>query len=335
MKKITLVVVLLCMVACNNPTKTNMGNTIPANIAQTSTEGDNASSTGNSHNSIWKNITYKTYFNDRFSYRIDYPSLLKITDNADNGSGCTFSYGGLTITVWGIYNALFTSVNEQYQEARKPTDTYKVVKSDWFVRSGVDSKGFIYYQKSILKNDIWYTVILEYPNSMKEDLGIVVNRVVNSFKVLSNGTTVNQTSSNNPNAEVERYFTKFCGKSGTALNDLFLQHQPTLHDCKVVFKDNYYQKAYADFNEQFGQLASNSSRGDKGLKNQHYVRADKFSTNDISEYGNGRMLEIKRHFRPGITCYSIVFLTNENDEYGTRFIFFTKINNRWVFFPFN
>ena len=329
-----LLLVFLSLTSCDNNNKPNANNTTTVNTYQT--YKDNNVSSNNLRKNIWENVSYKTYINDRFGYRIDYPSLLKVSKKADNNDGCSFSYGGLTITVFGIYNTLFRSVNEQYQEDQKPTDTYKVIRNDWFVRSGVDDKGYIYYQKSMLKNDIWYTVILEYPKSMKEDLEKVVNRVILSFKVLSNSTSTGKSSSNNPNADVERYFAKFCGKSGSSLNNLFLQHQPTLLDCKVVFKDNFYQKAYTDFNELFGQLASsNSLMNDKGLKNRHYVRAEKFSTNDISEYGTGRMLEIKRHFKPGITCYSIQFLTNENDEYGTNYIFFTKINNRWVFFPFN
>lgn len=165
------------MAACQNPNRTNADNATTANTTQADKNSDN------SRNSIWGNVSYMTYFNDRFGYRIDYPSLLKVTKKADNNDGCTFSYGGLTITVFGVYNALFKSVNEQYQEDRKPTDTYKVVKSDWFVRSGVDGKGYIYYQKSMLKNDIWYTVLLEYPKSMKEELDEVVTRVVNSFKI--------------------------------------------------------------------------------------------------------------------------------------------------------
>lgn len=145
----------------------------------------------------------------------------------------------------------------------------------------------------------------------------------------SASSAINQSSRNFTNAEVEHYFAKFCGKSGETLKDLFLQHQPTLYDCKMLFTDNYYQEAFDNFNQVFSQGEPLK------LKDRHYVRAEKFTTDDISEYGNGRMRKIQRYFRPGVTCYSITFLTNKNDEDGTRFLFFTYINNRWVLFPFN
>lgn len=169
MKRILIVLSVLSIMACQNQV-----NKIP----------DSTTTTVSNNSSSWSGISYKTYYNDRFGYRIDYPSVMSIKDKPGNDDGRTFLYGGLTITVFGSYNALFTSVQEQFIENCKPTDTYKMVKNKWYVCSGIDSKGFVYYEKSILKNDIWYTVILEYPKSMKEELDEVVTKVVNSFKVL-------------------------------------------------------------------------------------------------------------------------------------------------------
>lgn len=168
MKRILIVLSFFSIMACQN---------------QVDKVPDDTTTKVSNNGSSWTGLSYKTYYNDRFGYRIDYPSVMSVSDKSSNGDGRTFSYGGLTITVFGSYNALFTNVQEQFKENCKPTDTYKVVKSNWYVCSGVDSKGFVYYEKSILKNDIWYTVILEYPKSMKEDLDEVVTRVVNSFKI--------------------------------------------------------------------------------------------------------------------------------------------------------
>ncbi len=145
MKKTVLFLTVLFLTSCQNQVNTPPGNT---------------TSVISPHNS-WSGVSYMTYYNERFGYKIDYPSVLKVTNAPENDDGRTFSYGGLTITVFGSYNALFTTVQEQFKENQKPTDTYKVVKSNWFVRSGIDSKGFVYYEKSILKNDTWYTVVLE------------------------------------------------------------------------------------------------------------------------------------------------------------------------------
>lgn len=168
MKRLLIALSLLSVMACQNRVNNAMDN--PTKDV--------------SQRNDWIGVSYSTYYNNRFGYKIDYPSVLQITNVPDNDDGRTFSYGGLTITVFGIYNALFSSVQEQFKMNLKPTDTYKVVKNNWYVRSGINSNGYIYYEKSILKNDIWYTVILEYPESMKEELDDVVTKVVNSFKVL-------------------------------------------------------------------------------------------------------------------------------------------------------
>ena len=168
MKRLLIALSLLSVMACQNRVNNAM---------------DNPSKDVSKRND-WIGVSYSTYYNNRFGYKIDYPSVLNITNVPDNDDGRTFSYGGLTITVFGMYNASFSSVQEQFKMNQKPTDTYKVVKNNWYVRSGRNSNGYIYYEKSILKNDIWYTVILEYPESMKEELDDIVTKVVNSFKVL-------------------------------------------------------------------------------------------------------------------------------------------------------
>ena len=132
--------------------------------------------------SIWDNMSYNTYVNPRFGYSIDYPSEMKETHVPDNDDGRVFEYNELTITVSGMYNATDSDVKSMFEMSHKSSDTYTVVRNNWFVCSGVNNKGNIYYQKTILNNDTWYTVILDYPKSMKEELDNVVNRVTNSFR---------------------------------------------------------------------------------------------------------------------------------------------------------
>ena len=135
------------------------------------------------------------------------------------------------------------------------------------------------------------------------------------------------------NEQVEEYFMQFLNKKDNALLDLFLQHQPSLSDCRILFTDDYYRTAFKNANEEFaGMVEYQDILNDRMSGN--VIRATKFSTNEIAD-GNGRMRKVAQYFRPNITLYSIEILKNKKDEHGVRFLFFTYINNHWVLFPFN
>jgi len=130
---------------------------------------------------------YKTYSNTRFGYSISYPSDLIVPQGeADNGDGQKFLakdecaemlvYGRLKLeandTLKKIYNTAIADLGDKA--------TYKVLKSNWFVVSG-KRNGKIYYQKTMLKRDIFITFSIEYDESKNATYDAVTTRIVKSF----------------------------------------------------------------------------------------------------------------------------------------------------------
>lgn len=131
---------------------------------------------------------YETYFNDRFSFSIDYPSdLLIMQDPPANNDGRTFlSPNGLVeMRVWGSNNALLRSLKQEYNSAIKDLGvkpSYKLLQRNGFVVSG-QKKGIITYQKTLFSDNVFYTFLIEYPAKDKKLYDAMVTRIARSFKI--------------------------------------------------------------------------------------------------------------------------------------------------------
>ena len=77
------------------------------------------------------------------------------------------------------------TLEELFEDSKSRTDTYSASKDNWFVVSGINEQGNIYYKKTILKNDVEYTVELVYPKAIKSEYNNVLKKVINSFRVYS------------------------------------------------------------------------------------------------------------------------------------------------------
>jgi hypothetical protein len=139
--------------------------------------------------------------------------------------------------------------------------------------------------------------------------------------------------------EPENYFTIFLNKTGNDLAEVLIQHQPTLNDCRVVFKSDFYLEAFKSYNEIFGLIGDETVTRSSRFENKSTCRAVEFNTNEvISQTCNscpGRFDLYADKLNPDITGFHIKFLENEFSEAGSSFSFFTYINNRWVYFPVN
>jgi hypothetical protein len=70
---------------------------------------------------------------------------------------------------------------DAYREAQAgKTVSYKTIKSNWFVVSGYNG-GKIFYQKTMLKNDVLKTFSIEYDESQKSTYDTVTARIARSF----------------------------------------------------------------------------------------------------------------------------------------------------------
>lgn len=130
------------------------------------------------------------------------------------------------------------------------------------------------------------------------------------------------------------YFNKFLQPS-IDFKSLFLQAQPTLNDCKLVFKEAFYKDIYNFYSHQYMDL----------LRKQG-------SVNDLSEYNiydvrsaTYDQLKSKNHDLPGgmnslvnfdsiktNVCFYSVSFRKENAELGTSFSAWVFLNNRWILF---
>lgn len=110
---------------------------------------------------------YSTYQNQRFGYQLNVPDFMAPGPESQNGDGRTFYFDGISLAVYASHNALEYDVAQQMDlvdETRQATR--RTIGDNAFLLSGQEDDGTIYELKSVLKNDIWYTVRLDYPAKM-------------------------------------------------------------------------------------------------------------------------------------------------------------------------
>lgn len=132
-------------------------------------------------------VTYRTYTNVRYRYSIAYPvGILIPQGEADNSDGQKFlsKDGRAMMLVFGS-NRLDRSLEDEYQSAQSGENgsrnvTYKVLKKDMFVVSGTEN-GKIFYQKTLLRGDVFKTFIIEYDDSQRTTFDSITSRISRSF----------------------------------------------------------------------------------------------------------------------------------------------------------
>lgn len=134
---------------------------------------------------------YRTYHNARFHYSISYPvNILFPQGESVNADGQRFlSKDGRTeMLVYGAYNSLDQTLGEVFEEeSSRSTEhpdrvtTYKVLRQDWFVVSGIEN-GRIFYQKTMLRNSTFKTFRIEYDEAQKRTFDPITTVIARSFK---------------------------------------------------------------------------------------------------------------------------------------------------------
>lgn len=140
---------------------------------------------------------YATYHNTRFAFSIAYPKeILFPQGEADNGDGQVFlsKTADASLRVYGTnYDkndpVTYSSLADAYREAsrgginEKQTKvvTYKRLKNNWFVISGLINEK-IFYQKTIYDKDQTSTLYLEYPESQHKTYDAIAKHIANSLK---------------------------------------------------------------------------------------------------------------------------------------------------------
>ena len=127
------------------------------------------------------------YVNQKYGYGIACPATFAPQGESDAGDGQVFlaPKDAGEIRVYAAYNVMNSTLDQRYKESAamvggKPQ--YSVRKKDWFVVSGM-MDGKIYYEKTLLQKDVFYTVSFTYSPEAKEMFAPVVDAVVKSLKV--------------------------------------------------------------------------------------------------------------------------------------------------------
>lgn len=132
---------------------------------------------------INQRVTYRTYTNARYGFSIAYPvGLLVPQGEPTNGDGQKFVSrdGSASLTAFGS-NRLDRSLQDEFQSAQENRSvTYKVLKRDMFVVSGTEN-GKIFYQKTLLRGDVFKTFIIEYDEQERATFDAITTRVARSF----------------------------------------------------------------------------------------------------------------------------------------------------------
>ncbi|MBQ6728890.1 MAG: DUF805 domain-containing protein [Bacteroidales bacterium] len=132
-----------------------------------------------------EHVFYDDYYNPRFDFSVSYPTFFVRKYEAANQDGCEFAFGNnYSMRVYGMNNVLEKTIKELFKDSIKSTDTYSTSKDNWFVVSGVNEQGNIYYRKTILENNVEYVVELVYPRAHKTEYEAVVKKVISSFQVM-------------------------------------------------------------------------------------------------------------------------------------------------------
>lgn len=136
-------------------------------------------------------LIWKSYHNQRFNFCVEYPSnFLTPQGESENHDGNTFSNanGSSEMRASGIYNALDETVAEAFERATEndvyydenKKITYKSQKDNWFVASGTYYES-IFYVKSILVEDTFYTLYFEYHSSETDQFDEIIKRTTKDF----------------------------------------------------------------------------------------------------------------------------------------------------------
>ena len=125
--------------------------------------------------------TYKTYHNERFGYRIDYPADFRPQPVAGNGDGRRFLSvdGQAVLTAYAGYKVVdgglpaYREIARQSWQEKQATITLDQKLATGFVLSG-QAKGRIFYKKTVLRENTLTTFIWEYPAGRKAAMDAVI-----------------------------------------------------------------------------------------------------------------------------------------------------------------
>lgn len=323
--------VIIVVTSCNNNSTTEQ----TVQIKETNIKDDSIAKEITQIQKEQSNTEFLTYYNERFGFHVDYPSqVLFPQGESDNGDGQVFSSKNSenTLRVYRDYqNLLDPEINFTIQEAYniysksnspeypKRTVTYKKLGKRYFVVSGYDN-GKIFYQKTILSNEILATCVLTYKESEREFYDKISERIFKSFEIESINTESTVGDDYNQETitfkELEYY---------SKLDDKELQIAINNTDFLPSYSDQYTENgeivSLVRFKKQTENGAILLDRLNKTMPNNTYLKntiVTKVITIDVS---------IKNSFLNYVKTHNFKYFGKEGKQ-----IIYEKTNSYTVFF---
>lgn len=129
-------------------------------------------------------FNYKTYYNSRFGYSIEYPSFLVNEVGSQNNSGVVLSNenNNVKLILWADNNALFLTLQEVYDNALKESVnvTYSSLGSKSYVISGEEGD-YIYYKNQVVGEGSMNGFMIKYPKRDEAFFDEIVTKLYNTF----------------------------------------------------------------------------------------------------------------------------------------------------------
>lgn len=128
--------------------------------------------------------SWKTYTNERFGFRLDYPPNLQPGIEPTNGGGRKFADKNeeFVLTASGHF-LVDSSLESRWKDELKEYGdliTYKKKAKDWFVVSGVKDGREFYYKFHIQRGN-WAELHITYPHAKAKLYDPWVERIVKSW----------------------------------------------------------------------------------------------------------------------------------------------------------
>ncbi len=136
------------------------------------------------------------YTNERFGFSFAYPAnVFSLPDRPpDNGDGQVFRTpdGKAAIGGSGGFNALDETLDDLWQRTLELVGGEKQVSyskrgQNWLVVSGIHPPGRVFYRRQEIRDDVVFSVWMEYPEAQKKRFDPIVELVMKFYEVTADG----------------------------------------------------------------------------------------------------------------------------------------------------
>lgn len=138
---------------------------------------------------------YKNYCNARFQFCIDYPKDFTAQSESDNGDGCVIISNDekTEIRTYGsLENEEINNLTQELKFLNKESKiTYKLIGKNYFIVSGINKDGKIFYRKTKLTKlnnyfntgpaKVLQTLTITYPKSQADQYANYCKLIASSF----------------------------------------------------------------------------------------------------------------------------------------------------------